>query len=212
MSASVSDQTLEELNLKATLSELMSKKESIENDIKDSLSTLESEKGVGMHQALIDAEDYPRQDVDVYLVRHTRHKVHCLNTDHKEIMKQIEENLHALHAIAKARKAAMGDHEPVAATKPVKPRSSFAHVNSVAEGSPAEQAGLVVGDGLVEFGSVISENFKSLQDIAAVVQHSLGAHVNVLVHRNGREMRLTLEPKKWPGRGLLGCNIVPGGQ
>lgn len=30
-----------------------------------------------MHDALVDAEGYPRQDIDVYQVRHARHRIVC---------------------------------------------------------------------------------------------------------------------------------------
>ena len=35
------------------------------------------QKGVGLHESLVDPEGYPRSDVDVYSVRHARHQVVC---------------------------------------------------------------------------------------------------------------------------------------
>jgi len=61
----------------------------------------------------------------------------------------------------------------------------------------------------VEFGSVNASNFRSLQDIGAVVQHSQGKSVSVRIKRNDRMMRLSLTPHVWQGQGLLGCNIIP---
>lgn len=68
--------------------------------------------------------------------------------------------------------------------------------------------GLKVGDLILNFGSVNDENFSSLKDIASVVEHSLGGEVPISVFRNGTKIRLSLTPKKWAGKGLLGCNIV----
>lgn len=62
---------------------------------------------------------------------------------------------------------------------------------------------------LVEFGSVNATNFKQLTDIATVLQHSEGQRVNVKVQRGERYITMALVPKKWQGRGLLGCNVLP---
>nr|CAD7576342.1 unnamed protein product [Timema californicum] len=48
---------------------------------------------VDMQESLVDSEGYPRQDIDVYQVRHARHKIICLLNDHKAIMKEIEEGM-----------------------------------------------------------------------------------------------------------------------
>ena len=47
---------------------------------------------------LVDAEGFPRADVDVHATRTARHRLACLNTDHKALMEEIEKGLHALHA------------------------------------------------------------------------------------------------------------------
>ncbi|XP_070759800.1 26S proteasome non-ATPase regulatory subunit 9 isoform X2 [Enoplosus armatus] len=69
--------------------------------------------------------------------------------------------------------------------------------------------GLRVGDEVIEFGSVNTENFQNLQNIASVVQHSEGKPLRVTVIRDGQKAQMSLTPKRWSGRGLLGCNIVP---
>uniref|UniRef100_A0A8C4TVS5 Nas2 N-terminal domain-containing protein n=1 Tax=Falco tinnunculus TaxID=100819 RepID=A0A8C4TVS5_FALTI len=35
------------------------------------------QKGVGMHEPLVDAEGFPRADIDLYQVRTARHNVIC---------------------------------------------------------------------------------------------------------------------------------------
>lgn len=65
-----------------------------------------------------------------------------------------------------------------------------------------------VNDLLVEFGSVNATNFRNVTDIANVVQHSEGQILNVKVKRGERYALLSLLPKKWAGRGLIGCNII----
>ena len=79
----------------------------------------------------------------------------------------------------------------------------------VTPGSPADRAGLQVGDGLAEFGSVNAANFTELKAVADVVSNSRGQALTVRVVRGGRSRLLRLTPQEWAGRGLLGCNIVP---
>lgn len=64
-------------------------------------------------------------------------------------------------------------------------------------------------DLILEFGSVNASNFRTVQDIGTVVQHSQGHSVSVRVKRNDKMLRLSLTPRMWSGRGLLGCNVIP---
>ncbi|MEE6504003.1 hypothetical protein FKM82_005042 [Ascaphus truei] len=69
--------------------------------------------------------------------------------------------------------------------------------------------GLQAGDEIIEFGSVNTSNFQTLQNIAVVVQHSEGKPLSVTVIRVGKKVHLGLTPQRWSGKGLLGCNIIP---
>ncbi|XP_074061666.1 26S proteasome non-ATPase regulatory subunit 9 [Macrotis lagotis] len=198
--------------------ELVRRKDEIEAQIKAYYDVLEDQKGVGMNEPLVDIEGYPRSDVDVYQVRTARHNIICLQNDHKALMKQVEEALHQLHARGKekqARDAAEAQHEalrqsPGPSLDPnQRPPQPFARVNSISPGSPANNAGLQVGDEILEFGSVNAHNFQNLQNIGTVVQHSEGHPLNVTVLRRGERLQLRLVPARWSGKGLLGCNIIP---
>ncbi|XP_014853717.1 PREDICTED: 26S proteasome non-ATPase regulatory subunit 9 [Poecilia mexicana] len=133
-----------------------------------------------------------------------------LQNDHKAIMAEIEEALHKLHAREKAKRErdeAESQEEPMEEQVTLPP--PFARVDAVTYGSPASGAGLKVGDEVIEFGSVNTNNFQNLQNIAAVVQHSEGKPLRVAVIRDGQKVQMSLTPQRWSGRGLLGCNIVP---
>ncbi|ELW65510.1 26S proteasome non-ATPase regulatory subunit 9 [Tupaia chinensis] len=163
------------------IQELMRRKEEIEAQIKANYDVLESQKGVGMSEPLVDCEGYPRADVDLYQVRTARHNVVCLQNDHKAVMKQVEEALHQLHARDKEKQARdMAEaHEEarsrrLAHSETHSPLQAFAKVNSVSPSSPASIAGLQVDDEIVEFGSVNTQNFQSLHGLGSVVQHSEG--------------------------------------
>ncbi|XP_036383628.1 26S proteasome non-ATPase regulatory subunit 9 [Megalops cyprinoides] len=188
---------------------LVKKKDQIEEQIKAYYDMLE-DQGVGMESPLVDREGYPRADVDVYQVRTARHSISCLQNDHKAIMVEIEEALHKLHAAEKAkRERDQVEAQAEAMEQEVSLPPPFARVDTVTQGSPASQSGLRVGDEIIEFGSVNTGNFQSLQNIASVVQHSEGKPLSITVIRSGQKVHLGLTPQRWSGRGLLGCNIVP---
>ncbi|NXY85123.1 PSMD9 ATPase, partial [Alcedo cyanopectus] len=185
--------------------QLVKKKDELEAQIKACYELLESQKGVGMNEPLVDAEGFPRDDIDLYQVRATRHNIICLQNDHKALMKQVEEALHQLHAREKEKQArdeaeALAEARSQSQSLP----QPFARVNAVSPGSPASDSGLQVDDEIVEFGSVNVNNFQSLQNIATVVQHSKGRPLSVTVIRSGRKVHMGLIPKHWAGKGLLG--------
>ncbi|XP_063171649.1 26S proteasome non-ATPase regulatory subunit 9 [Candoia aspera] len=190
------------------LQQLLKKKDEIEAQIKAYYDVLQDQKGVGMSEPLVDAEGYPRADVDVYQVRTARHNIICLQNDHKALMHQVEQGLHQLHAREKGKRERDEAEARAEAQSQALPQP-FARVNAVTPGSPASFSGLQADDEIVEFGSINSHNFQSLQNIATVVQHSEDKPLSVTVVRRGEKLHLGLTPKRWSGKGLLGCNIVP---
>ncbi|XP_073717501.1 26S proteasome non-ATPase regulatory subunit 9-like [Misgurnus anguillicaudatus] len=188
---------------------LMKRKDEIEEQIKAYYDMLH-DAGVDMHTPLVDVEGFPRADVDLNVVLTSRHNISCLQNDHKAVMMEIEKALHALHAKVRVRPEKDNAKTQTESTEPVVSMPSpFALVDTVTRGSPAFQAGLQVGDEVLEFGSINTQNFRNLHDIASVVQHSEGKSLRVGVIRNGQEIHLDLTPQQWSGRGLLGCNLVP---
>ena len=87
----------------------------------------------------------------------------------------------------------------------VLPITPFARVESVAAGSPADEAGLKVGDKVLSFGGETT----TLANLAVIVRDNENISVPVLVVRSGAQVELALIPKVWSGRGLLGCYLVP---
>ncbi|XP_029651253.2 LOW QUALITY PROTEIN: 26S proteasome non-ATPase regulatory subunit 9-like [Octopus sinensis] len=197
-----------ELTTTTNMEELMKKKKEIEDEISEYGEILEQQGGVGMTEALVDKEGYPRADIDLYSVRSSRQKIICLQNDHKAVMKEIEEELHRIHAKAREEKGARYKKRTPALRFQLQFSSLF-KIDRVDHGSPAFTASLRVGDQVLRFGSISRTNFKTLQDVAKVVQHSIDKSISVTVLRDGKEQRLTLVPQKWSGQGFLGCNIVP---
>ncbi|XP_069820107.1 26S proteasome non-ATPase regulatory subunit 9 [Dendropsophus ebraccatus] len=188
--------------------QLIARKDEIEAQIQAYYDVLEDQKNVGMEGPLVDREGYPRADVDIYQVRTARHNIICLQNDHKAIMKEIEEALHNLHARDREKKQKdEGEADTHQRTQTLP--DAFAKVDAVTPGSPASMCGLQVGDDIIAFGSVNTNNFQTLQNIATVVQHSEGKPLSVTVIRDGKSVHLGLTPQRWNGKGLLGCNIIP---
>lgn len=214
----------------------MDQRDNIEREIQE-LSLILELNNVGMNDPLVDSNGFPRNDIDVYRVRHARHRIICLQNDHKGVMKQIEQGLHILHARVRGAgpagpsqvprtqasaegftvfispdAAGSGHRSANCVTAVDSPKlTPFVKVNFVSAGSPAEECGIKVEDEIVEFGSVNSSNFKDLNQIGEIVKHSVNSQITVRIHRAPEKALLTvsLTPKTWSGRGLLGCNIVP---
>ncbi len=83
----------------------------------------------------------------------------------------------------------------------------FAVIDELAEGSPAADAGLQLYDQLCSFGGVTRQTPDTLQAVAALLRE--GQAVEAVVLRHGAPQVLSLTPRTWAGRGLLGCHLRP---
>ncbi|KAF9188831.1 26S proteasome non-ATPase regulatory subunit 9 [Haplosporangium sp. Z 767] len=203
---------------------LMKQKDYIEAEIKKAQDDLQSQK-VGMTDKLVDSSGFPRSDIDLVVVTTARSNIIKLKNDHKAIMLQIEEALHAVHAEAIAEKqkkeAEKKLQDASASTSSSAPSGSsttdayhqdpslppFARVNGVAPDSPAKEAGLLQGDKIVAFGPVNSNTPNVLPSLSEHVQSRENKPIVVKVLREDstEPHSLVLVPRKdWGGRGLLG--------
>jgi 26S proteasome non-ATPase regulatory subunit 9 len=219
--------------MKASIKKLMQKKDSIEEEINVLYEILNSPGAngsppVGIKGKLVDDEGFPRADVDVHNILIMRNRFICLQNDHKAVMKDIAEALVALHSFSRpqASPEAVTVDEPSATSIPLEsktdalesdsalptPTSGFAIVDELSDDSPAQEAGLQLGDELVSFGVLRTAAF-GLAPLATIVQRSVGQPINVSVFRVvGEEkqlLQLSLVPHAWSGRGLLGYPPLP---
>ena len=169
------------------------------------------EPPIGLKTPLVDAEGFPRGDIDVYNARQKRHRLSVINTDHKLLMQRIERELHLIHSSLPSSAASTTPAEAPQSSllqdyKMLKP---IAKIDMILKGSPAEAAGLLNDDLLLRFGSVDCNISNPLNAIPAIVKNYINGKVELLVRREGREIALQLEPKTWEGRGLLGCHLSP---
>ncbi|KAE8553964.1 hypothetical protein EYB25_002502 [Talaromyces marneffei] len=209
---------------KLSMVELMSEKERIEAELSAYSSVLTSQ-GVTMATSLTTFDGFPRDDIDVAQIRTTRARIIHLRNDHKEVMKYLEKGLHAhFEALQQAQASSTTPATAVPtqqqngthATQNGITETPFARVNTVAPGSPADQAGLKAGDVIRSFGTVNWVNHERLTKVGEVVQQNEGRSLVVKLSRPSesgqgtRELSVSLIPRRdWGGRGLLGCHLVP---
>jgi len=102
-------------------------------------------------------------------------------------------------------------------------RIPFAKIESVLANSPASDARLAVEDEICLFGTVDHSNHRGLKAMGDVVKRAFsdGTSIRVIVRRMGTVettassgdmgnlMTLSLTPKQWIGKGLVGCVFSP---
>ena len=135
-----------------------------------------------------------------------------LQNDRKQLLKEIEEGLEAVHA--NSRDSSEASSASASGRRSSETKLPFAYIKSVEPDSPASRAGLQVNDELLEVGSVNEKNFTSLLDIKAVIESSEDKRVRVLLQRKGPDGNVKLvltglTPKRWSGEGLVGCTVFP---
>ncbi|KAF9950509.1 26S proteasome non-ATPase regulatory subunit 9, partial [Modicella reniformis] len=176
-------------DLMAQAQTLMKQKDDIEAETRKAQDELQSQK-VGMTDNLVDSNGFPRSDIDLVVVTTARSNIARLKNDHKAIMLQIEEALHAVHAEALAEKQRKRDAEALLSPQLSSSSSThatqqqvqqegedqdralppFARVNAVAPDSPAKEAGLLQGDKIVAFGIVNANTPNVLPSLSTHVQ------------------------------------------
>lgn len=122
---------------------------------------------------MVDADGFPRADIDIPAVRSQRQRLAVLKTDYKALTSEIEALVKEVLAVpeneAGAHDSLQVSHEPRPlvqtgisqnhqndanmSSQPAT-RPPFAIIDEVSSGSPAEEAGIRVDDRVIAFGAV----------------------------------------------------------
>ncbi|XP_057515028.1 probable 26S proteasome regulatory subunit p27 [Actinidia eriantha] len=168
-------------------------------------------------------------DIDIPVVQADRHRLAELRSDHKDITERINQSIQLLHSARLAPKSSpnsgsnnqdssvlnvgtsASSHNVLSGTLSamdvdVTVSIPFALVDEIAEDSPAAEDGLQFGDQVVKFGNVESGD-NLLPKLASEAQTNQGRGIPVVVLRQGALITLTVTPRVWQGRGLLGCHF-----
>ena len=73
--------------------------------------------GIPGEGRLVDDQGFPRADIDLYDVRTKRHRYVCLQTDHKNVMKNLEMELKATHRVQIEINKIQPEPEPIQMTQ-----------------------------------------------------------------------------------------------
>ncbi|KAJ7935666.1 hypothetical protein B0H13DRAFT_1949117 [Mycena leptocephala] len=181
---------------------LMLQKENIEAQLHLQASILTSNAGATMDSPLVDSDGFPRADIDIYAVRNARIRIIELRNDLAALMNSLALVLQSVYD------PALAPPDPPQSSQIGKP---FAKVEGVSPGSPAAEAGLQREDLVVKFGSLTQQSFSSssLKPLVDVVAAHENRSIPLKVLRSEQMVFLSLTPRAWGGRGLLGCHIVP---
>lgn len=189
--------------MSADIQQLIARKESIERTIAAKGEILRDNNST-MQSPLVDAEGFPRADIDIYAVRGARVRIIELRNDLKQVTDDISVALQVIYDPAKNAEPAVNGASTPDDLKP------FARVDGVAPGSPATEAGLLREDLILRFGPLTHTDAGStLQPLAKVVGENENRPLRVSLLREGSPKTIIFTPRKWDGRGLLGCHIVP---
>ncbi|KAF2177707.1 26S proteasome non-ATPase regulatory subunit 9 [Zopfia rhizophila CBS 207.26] len=201
-----------------SLMELILEKDRVEAELKALGSVLDSH-GVNMNTTLTTFDGFPRSDIDVAQIRTTRARIIRLKNDYKDLMSKIEVGLHEHHARqteTAQNNSATASSGTVTGGSAAALEAPFAKVNSIAPDSPAETAGLKVGDNITKFGWVDWTNHDKLSRVAEAVSQNEGLPITVKALRPSasdgplESVQMQLTPRRnWGGRGLLGCHLLP---
>lgn len=241
------------------------------------LTTASSNGGgvMGLDTPLVDADGYPRNDIDVYRARTLRNRLAIIRTDHKQLMKQISNGLLLQHsldntndenekeqrsavkpkpkfdpitqkwvvknwdgtlsgiqnghlrsfdqissslptttttsAVSERNDSTNNNNDQILSTsittqQQQQSKKAFATIDQVNNNSPASEAGLQLGDDIIQFGTLTTlQGILPLVSTAAANQTS----IPLIIRRNNTIISISIFPKPWAGRGLLGCHIQP---
>ncbi|EXB96613.1 hypothetical protein L484_002870 [Morus notabilis] len=222
-------------NLKGETMNLMKKRTAMEAEMNAIIDRLCQPGGPGLSGNLLDSEGFPRSDLDIPAVRAERRCLAELQSDHKEITEKINENIQVLHSARLALRSLSvkesgldegSDNQTTVTLNDVASASSinvprdssdtkdvdvkisipFAMVDEIADVSPAAEDGLQLGDQIVKFGNVEAGD-NLLQRLASEAQSNNGLAIPVVLMRQGTVLNITVTPRTWQGRGLLGCHF-----
>ena len=96
----------------------------------------------------------------------------------------------------------------------------FALISEVSPKSPAQAAGIEVGDLIIRIGGIDLYNNNNLQGLALEVKNHFEKEISLQILREKPEgehefkgkfhshLNLTLTPRNWEGQGTLGCRFV----
>jgi len=209
------------------------RKRNIEEEITTLTNYLEQPGMPGINGKLIDNEGFPLPDIDIMEIRKARNRLIILQNDYKNLMSVIESSMQKyFESVNKEKKDNLIENnkpkielqnktDPITITVSedikevdIKLKIPFCYVSLVTQESPADEAGLAVGDGILKFDSITYGKYNDpLIKISELIKLKKDIEIPIEIVRKNNEdkniyMSLKLIPHAWNGQGLLGCKLV----
>lgn len=193
-------------------------KTDLEKQLTKLFDLLNNKFKVTMDTALVSADGFPRDDIDVVSIRLIRVKIIRLRNDHRQLLSMIEAKLidqfnqsPDANSYTDTNTSSTSSEESI--YKLLEANIPFARIDQVVDNSPAATAGLQPGDKLVVFDNDIhAGNHNKLVAVVNRVKDNVDKSLTVHVVRpesdHAHELKLT-PTNNWHGNGLLGCKLVP---
>ncbi|XP_052486731.1 uncharacterized protein LOC105767653 isoform X2 [Gossypium raimondii] len=185
-------------NLKSETIKLMDKRSAMEAEMNAIIEQLCQPGGPGLSGNLVDSEGFPRADIDIPVVRAQRHRLAGVETNQNASVATAGASASLQNLVL--RDSSSANDVDMISSMP------FAMVDEIADASPAAEDGLQLGDQIVKFGNVKAGD-SLLQRLASEAQANQGHPLPVIIMRQGALLNLSLTPRTWQGRGLLGCHF-----
>lgn len=225
--------------MKAETLALIEQRSDMETQMNSIISRLCAPAGPGISGNLLDAEGFPRADIDIPAICAERHRLAVLRSDYKEITERIEKAIQVLHsgstAVLPQKRTAEGKEVVHQQTSSV-PRAEASN-SAIHSLSSVDTCGTLRGNDSVhripfavfdevQEGSPAAHDGIMLGDhivkfgnveggenlLPRLAREGLtneGHGIPVIVLRRGVEVQLNITPRRWSGPGLLGCHIQP---
>eukprot|EP00920_Eleutheroschizon_duboscqi_P026131 GHVT01064632.1.p1 GENE.GHVT01064632.1~~GHVT01064632.1.p1 ORF type:complete len:347 (+),score=86.85 GHVT01064632.1:738-1778(+) len=173
------------MEIPESMKKLMKTQEDVESEMEGLANYLTAPGMPGLAGNLVDAEGFPRADLDLYAVRGARHRLAQLRTQHKEVMGMLQRALEEIHSNAPAtpddKQQTPPPMHPLTQSKNYRKAAVlhsqfaplvFATVGDLAVDSPAQRAGLRIGDHILRMGSIFLRGYEPLESEPASTSSS----------------------------------------
>ena len=93
-------------------------------------------------------------------------------------------------------------------------KESFAKIVKIEKGSPADEAGLMIGDEIITFNTILYKGVSHdpLITLSEIAKNKIDEQIPISLVRKNNEnnlvfLNINIVPHIWNGRGILGCEF-----
>ena len=189
----------------------------------------------GVDGSLLDRDGFPKPGLDLVSIRTARHDLICTQNDLSNLMETIEKKMMAyFEELNNNKMEEESKEEEKNSNSNIKQEATagacaddqnnnkttenmqepFAKIASVEKGSPADEAGLMEGDAIINFNGILYKGVSKnpLITFKDIVTSKIGEAIPLSVVRKNKEnilevANLKITPHSWSGKGVLGCKL-----